>query len=533
VKKKIATKLSLFLAIIVLVSLFAGCSSNNKNSESSSSVSPDVSEQASPSESQSASASESASDIDISKKVELSMYLVGEAPTGFEIINEELNKMTLRDINATIKFNFLSWGEYEQKYPLILSTGESFDMIYSASWIQYGSQAQKGGFMALDDLLPKYAPKLDAELPQVAKDQSKINGKLYMIPSMDVGINGSGVMVRGDIMKKYNVPEIKTMDDLSVYLDTVKKNVPGLIPLNLAGNRAEIAGLTGSVKTEGDIWGGGFGLGLNVLGVESDPSNIFSMYFTPEYEAFAAKMKTWADNGYWSKSMLSNKVSSGDAFKNGTSAAFLTNPTDANAKYLAIMEEHPEWEPEFYPLYPDRPVFRDTYPGNGVSIGANSKNPERAMMFMELMHLQEEYHDLMYYGIKGTNYQLTADNKLEPVEGNPLYSGEDTSIWGWSNAKFTKYSKDIMPSFTSIIDLYAKNAIDSAYAGFVFNNESLKTELAALANVRDQYASPLSAGMVSNVEESLATLRKQLQVAGIDKVVAEVKTQVEAYLASK
>lgn len=534
-KGKVRRQLVLLLAMAMIAVLFAGCSgkSNNSSSSSGSSNTPEQSQAAAPESSEAAEPSDSAPAIDTSKQVELSMYLVGEMPSGFETMNAELNKMLLRDINATIKFNFLTWGEYEQKYPLILSTGEPFDLIYSASWIQFGNQAQKGGFMALDDLLPKYAPKLDAELTQVAKDQSKVNGKIYMIPSTDVGVNGDGVMVRGDLMKKFNIPDIKTYDDLEFYYDTIKKNVPGLLPLNLAGNRAEIAGLTAMIKPENTLWGGGFGLGLNILGDENNPTDIFNLYFTPEYEAYAKKMKTWADKGYWSKSVLSNKVGAGDAFKNGTSAAAGSNLGDANAKYLSIMQEHPEWEPRFYPMNPDKPVFKDVYTGNGVSIGANSPNPERAIMFIELANTREEYHDLLYYGIKGTNYQVTADNRLESVEGNPMYSGEDVSIWGFSNAKFTKLPKDLMPGYTDILELYDKTAVDSVYAGFVFNNENVKSELAALANVRDQYAAPLSTGMVSNVDDALATLRKQLQIAGIDKVVAEVKSQVEAFLANR
>lgn len=50
-----------------------------------------------------------------------------------------LYKRLLKVINATVKFNFLPLGEYEQRYPLLLSTGEPFDLIYAANWIQYAN----------------------------------------------------------------------------------------------------------------------------------------------------------------------------------------------------------------------------------------------------------------------------------------------------------------------------------------------------------------------------------------------------------
>lgn len=471
--------------------------------------------------------------ISISKPVALSMYVIGEAPAGMEAVNTELNKKLKKDINASIKFNILTSGDYDKKYPLILASGEAFDLIYSANWIAYDSQAQKGGFMALDTLLPKYAPQLNNVLPKAALEQCKVNGKLYMIPALEVGTIANGFMVRGDILKKYNLAPPTTLESFAAYLDTVKKNMPDLIPLNLAGTRAEVAALTALIIPKGDLWTGGFGLGLNILGSRKDPAKIFTTYLTPEYETFVKLMKTWADKGYWSKSMLSNKVGAGDAFKNGTSAACITNIVDADAKYQEIMKNHPDWAPQYCTTYPDLPCFRDVYKGNGVSLGASSKNPERALMFLELMDTNEAYHDLTFYGIKGTNYNLTSGNKRQVIEGKPIYAGENISVWGWANPKFTKFPANIMPGYEKIIAADNARAVDSPYATFVLNTDNIKTQIAAMVAVRDQYATPLSAGMVDDVDSSLNTLKTQLKAAGLDTVLAEVKKQVGEYLKTK
>jgi putative aldouronate transport system substrate-binding protein len=89
-----------------------------------------------------------------------------------------------------------------------------------------------------------------------------------------------------------------------------------------------------------------------------------------------------------------------------------------------------------------------------------------------------------------------------------------------------------MPGYEKLIADYQARGIDSPYASFVLITDSIKTELAALVNVRQQYADPLTAGMVP-VDEGLQTLRAQLTAAGIDKVLAEVKRQISSYLAAQ
>ena len=89
-----------------------------------------------------------------------------------------------------------------------------------------------------------------------------------------------------------------------------------------------------------------------------------------------------------------------------------------------------------------------------------------------------------------------------------------------------------MPGYKSIDAADNARAIDSPYAAFVLDTGNIKTEIAALTNVRDQYATPLTAGMVP-VDEGLKILRAKLAVAGLDKVLNEVRKQFADYLAKQ
>lgn len=84
--------------------------------------------------------------LDTSKKVELQFYMLGDAPKDLSSIEAEINKMAEEDLNATVKFNYTTWTDWDQKYKLLLSSGQSIDLIFTADWTQYQAYAKKGAF---------------------------------------------------------------------------------------------------------------------------------------------------------------------------------------------------------------------------------------------------------------------------------------------------------------------------------------------------------------------------------------------------
>lgn len=126
----------------------------------------------------------------------------------------------------------VSWGEYKEKMPLIYASGEAYDLVYVANWMNYTSEALKGPFLELSELMPKYAPKTYAEFKESgALDTALVDGKLYMVPSPTTDYTTYVTLWREDLRKKYNVPEITDWDSLAVYMDAIKENEPDMLPL--------------------------------------------------------------------------------------------------------------------------------------------------------------------------------------------------------------------------------------------------------------------------------------------------------------
>ena len=80
--------------------------------------------------------------------VTLKFYMLGEPQPDNAMVFDEINRILKEKVNATIEPSYLSWGEYQQRYPLLFSSGEDFDMIFTASWAFYSKPHPRGAFMS-------------------------------------------------------------------------------------------------------------------------------------------------------------------------------------------------------------------------------------------------------------------------------------------------------------------------------------------------------------------------------------------------
>lgn len=522
--------LTLLLAAVLLCSVFVGCSGGTESSTAGQTQSEGTATQ---DENVGNPDSEGAA-LDTSEHVTLKYYYIGDAPTGksqtaLDAFNEKLNE----ELNATLEVSAISWGDWTQKIPIVLASGENFDMIYTADWAFYFEQGAKGAFMSLYEMIPTYAPKVYAMIEERDMlDHLKVNGELCMVPSFTKEVETADLVIREDLRKKYNCPEIHSYEDLEVFLTAIKENEPSMLPYAMSGT--ESSPLYSALQYETDwarpIVGGDMGIITYKL---DEGKEVFSIADTPEYEAFVARQRDWFNKGFWSKSVLSEKTGSSDQFKAGTSAATRMNYGNIRNLYVQMQREHPDWEISFW-SFDNNLIERKAPAGNGTAISINSQNPERSLMFLEYVLTDEEAYHLMCNGVEGVNYALTEDGKLTRPEGvDPSENIGTINLGMGINNIDLQYqnAEDWDVAYEREMELYEKSAIP-ALAGFTINNENISAEIAAITNVLATYKVPLDMGTV-DPEEGLPLLRQKLDEAGIDKVIDELNRQIAEYNAGK
>jgi len=475
--------------------------------------------------------------VDISKFTELKMYLIGDKPTDADMVYQELNKLIERDLNAKLNVDFLAFSDYTQKYPLVLASGEDVDLIYTSTWCFYAQEATKGAFVEItEDLLKKYMPMTYEKQPGVSFEQGKINGKTYFVPNNLAGIAGSVVVIRGDLREKYNIPQIKTLDDLKMYYEAVAKNEKGIFPYAASQNNNEMKVIAFYQKY--DV--------VRLNGVNDDYAYIYTegdvnadtvkwIYDMPEYLEFLKEMKAWADMGFWSKNAIANSTQPRDAFENGTSASLVWNLGTVGNSARKVNQSNPDWKPEIYDVNPGAVHTKGLYTGDGMAVVATSKNIERSFLLLDRLKFDQEYYELFRFGIKGKHWEAVGADMWRPAADQNNYPFGGGGTWGVKNELFEKRREDELPVERAIYEDW-KSKVDNwkfPYEGFIFDDSKVKNEVAALNSLKAKYIYLLELGLVDDVEKTLAEFKAEAIKAGKEKIDAELRRQLEDYLKNR
>ena len=158
--------------------------------------------------------------------VELTWYQVGDNQKDDDMIFEEVNKYTEEKIGVKLNVVKVGWGDYNQKMQVVINTGDAWDMCFTCSWTNdYLQNAQKGAFLALDDLLEDQGKEMYDQIDPRFWEAAKVGGEIYGVPSeKEIGSMPMWVFTK-EYVDKYNIPyeDIHTMEDLEPWLKLIKE----------------------------------------------------------------------------------------------------------------------------------------------------------------------------------------------------------------------------------------------------------------------------------------------------------------------
>ncbi|MEK5435477.1 extracellular solute-binding protein [Paenibacillus sp. FSL R5-0923] len=523
--------MSILLTSVLSLALLAGCGGNSSSTNGENAAVKESTSGGNTAQSTNAETEEK-SGLDTSKKVELQFYMLGDAPKDLSSVEAEINKMAEEDLNATVKFNYTTWTDWDQKYKLLLSSGQSIDLIFTADWTQYQAYAKKGAFLAIDDLLPTAAPALQQFVPQDMWDAVKIDGKIYTVPATYKEYVTNGFVWREDLRKKYNLPEPTDLASYEAYMEGIKKNEP---KMSSASFNSDVRGNLHDVYTTLTAMVGSplpYGIGIKY----SDPSKAYLYWGSEEHKEELLTMRRWQEKGLISKNVLNVKDTLQAPVIAGKAASiFGDNPTRFNDTLMKVKAAHPDWELGYYPYGKTIGYATPVHPiHNGFAIPKGSKNPERALAFYEKMVLDKRYNQLTQYGVEGKNYKVDANGYYELI-GDASTNGftrEGMNGWAWRNPEFMLFDK----SYDGVKEIFAeldKIQKPDIFTGFAEDYTSYQAEKAALEQVEKQYLYPLQAGLVEDVDAGLATFMEKAKQAGLEKIQAEYIKQWNAYVQEK
>jgi len=476
--------------------------------------------------------------IDLSEEVHLVGYIPGDPSRENDEMMKVLNAKLKEDINTTIEFKFLNWGEFFEKYPLILASGEVFDFAYIASWADFHAHAARGAFADITEMVKAYAPDVYRIADQAVWSATSYHGKVYGIPHDGLDISTAyGFVYREDLRKKYGVQELVTLEDLGDYIRAIKKNNPEMATAarDATNNNLMLRyGLRNLTSWAFDYYG-------LVYDREDPDARLYSKYETPEYRDGIQLMADWKNEGFWDTSVMVGQdfVNEVDQhpFSQGLSAFFGGQTGDYSNTIDFIKDFGLDWEAGFHWVkYPSGHIDKGDVLNDGVSISATSKHPERTLMAMNLILTQPEYKWLIGFGIPEKHYVIGEDG----FPTLPPGITPDNAPYNYFMHAFSWFLYDRDSTFPQrqekdAADLLEEemNALANAPTlyGFYLDTADLATELAALNDIWIEYEMPLTWGFINeSVEADIANLIAKQKAAGIDKVREEAQKQIDAFL---
>jgi putative aldouronate transport system substrate-binding protein len=164
-----------------------------------------------------------------------------------------------------------------------------------------------------------------------------------------------------------------------------------------------------------------------------------------------------------------------------------------------------------------------------TSISGQSKNPERAMMALDLLFADKDLYDLLCLGIEGVHYTKPTSYSYSPIDGSGYSPGIQWVFGSWFNGLLSEGQPE---------DTWEQHikGNDEAYAsplmGFVYSTENVQTEFAQMSALMSEYLPGLMTGSV-DPEARIPELLGKLEGAGIKTLIEDAQKQIDAWKASQ
>lgn len=481
---------SLFLVMTMVGSVLTGCSSTDKDSAD-------------------------ASGGNSEGTTELVWYMIGTPQPDQEKVMEEVNKYTAEKIGVTIDLRMVDWGDYGQKMQVITSSGEPFDICFASD---YALNAQKGAFLELSDLLDSHGKELKETINPLFLEGATINGNLYGIPANKEVGQQMGWTYNKAMAEEAGVLEImesaKTLADLEPALEKIKAKNPELKMPLAAGS-----GFFPYMPYD-------YLLGENLpfgIALEGDTTKIVNIYEQKDVKDTLSTLRNFYQKGYIH-----------------SQAATDTDPHEMSVQNWFVRKEQyapgavEMWSSNAgynvgYTASHDPLTINNSVTGSVMAISAASKNPEKAMEFLNLLNTDEYLRNLVDRGIEDVHYTTNEDGTITKTEDAQKYS---MPSWALGNVFLTKtYDTDAKDRIEQY-EAFNAEAVASPTLGFYADTTNISTEIATISNIVQEFKAPLFTGSV-DTEKYLGQLNEKLKAAGIDKVMAELQGQYDKWMAEQ
>ncbi len=429
-----------------------------------------------------------------------------------------------------IEFNYVSFGDYENKMTSLVAGGDNFDGCFVADWMLYSKMANKGAFLKLNDLLTQYAPDLYKDYQDNGVVEAcSIDGQMVALPWINKKSSKPILLFRKDLADQYGVDysHLDTIEDIDAFLEEAHEKIPNITTFESGfprGNTYSDVLAIMNCKYEMDM--------LNYhMFTDNFDTTLVPVEQTEMFKEAVTWMKKWYDEGIVSKNELSETDTK--EFANGkTFCSVGLEEYAAKGKYgFNVSGAELGWaEP-----YADNKFRFDSPLNNAFAINKNAANPERVLMLLNLLDTDEEAYDMFMYGIEGKTYVSESDGSIGYPDGQDSSNSTylDWFRWPFLRSKFEKPSgdntKEVMEKNNEWLS--KSSLVVAPLTGFNPDTSPIKTQLAQRDQLYDEEGKLLLAGIIegNDIDAAIQKYIDDQKAAGLDDIQKYLQEQADKF----
>lgn len=468
--------------------------------------------------------------------VTLRVIMRGEVPNDMDEIVAELERQMADTIN--VKLNLVWWpnSDISNLTRVSLASGEPNDLIWHPGRTDMTTFVNMGALLELDELAPIYAPKFLADRPAQMIEYSKYKGRLYALPLGVYNKSGHHYNVRDDLRKALGMEPLENREDIIEFAYKVKEVYPEIPPIvpgsfgqeqfttwatfpHLAGKRDEDFLMPTDALSD-DL----------MLYYKHNNGKVYNFFDDPEpsvQESLKEARQLYQDGiiyedvlslSTYRDAMAENKaavVSWGD---------IIPEPTYVNRLKTVV----PEGEIASVFNYTTEPgqLVATFKAWNYQSIAKVSKNPERALQFLEFTQQSQEIYDLLAYGIEGKHWTNEGEGKYLNISTDYRWF---PYLWVWN----PKYDRVVANATDKEFEMEmflrkapAEDFVEQWTAPLLFDTEPVQDALAQYTALQAQFYGPIFNGVVDTDE--YMEMFKSVAYEPLKAIQNELQKQIDA-----
>lgn len=454
---------------------------------------------------------------------------------GTKAVEDSINSyLEKKGEDVRIKLDPIDGVNYVNQMQLALSSGEGVDIFCPLTGLSTAVASNQ--VLPLNDYLGSELKDTVAVMGDKWLKPSTYGDKVYAIPCYKGVVLEPYFIFRKDITDKlgFDVKTIKSVKDIEPLLKQVKEKYPDMYPLVPTGGQS---GGGNTVMVDYAMNGvNGYHVDNFQYGacVEGNDLTVKNYYATDFFKDACDTVYKWNQEGLiMPDSSLTSDLST-DLLGSDKAFSVITGYGYA-ADGIAAQYKQRCGGKDFYAISLNKTLITSQSMAVNWAIAYSCKNPKAAAKVLNMLYTDEFVLNSVIFGIEGTDYVKNSDGTVSWPEGKDMNTVPYTALLscGIVGNMFKQYA---MQGNTKADDIkYMEdnnnNGTYSPAFGFKMDASKITSQVTAVDNVIKQYQFALLCGEV-DPKDGLPKFLSALKDAGVDDIIKETQTQMDAWKAS-